>query len=371
MNGGGISQMDKKTEKKIAELIGENLDRLVTIDWRCQGQIHPLYQVARQQSEGPLTMRAAQKFAEKIVAGDVVFILTGFPVSPSDTLKVDKRFRNRSVIPETDGVVSAALIARTVDSVFKARPVIFCEEECIPIATACGTAAGLRATDDFKSSLYSSETVTILPFTKDASHAPVEADKLLDKMKPKAAISIERPGRNEKGQYHTANGLRITDFVAKLDDLFDGVSRRGGLTIGIGDLGNELGMGSLKDATKQLILYGEKCQCGCGAGIGASVPAEAVVFGAVSDDVAYAFLACLSYLLSQPEVLQSEMMQKVLEAACINGAIDGPSGLNRPLIDYLDVQNHIFQIELMKEIVRSPARFMDLQPTFYGGPGPR
>ena len=117
--------MDKKLNNKIADLVGENLDRLVTIDWRCQGQIHPLYHVARDGSDGPLTMRAAQKFVEKVTRGDVVFVLTGFPVFPSQALKVDKRFRDCIVIPETDGVVSAAVLARAVDSAFGARPVIF------------------------------------------------------------------------------------------------------------------------------------------------------------------------------------------------------------------------------------------------------
>jgi hypothetical protein len=363
---GGDGKMDKKLGKKITDLVGENLDRLVTIDWRCQGQIHPLYHVARDGSDGPLTMRAAQKFVEKVTTGDVVLILTGFPVFPSEALKEDNRFRDRIVIPETDGVVSAAVVARAVGSAFGARPVIFCEEECVPIARGCCTAAGLKVTDEFKTSPLAAHTVTVLPFTKDAAQAPAEANRFLDVMKPKAAISIERPGRNEKGHYHRANGLPITDFVAKLDDLFQGVSKRGGLTIGIGDLGNELGMGSLKEATKTLIEHGEKCQCGCGAGIGASVPAEALMFGAVSDDVAYAFLACLSYLLSQPELLQSEMMKRVLEAACDHGAIDGPSGLSLPSIDYLDVKNHVFQIELMKEIIRSPMRFMEIQPSSYG-----
>jgi D-serine deaminase-like pyridoxal phosphate-dependent protein len=36
--------MDKTIEQKIRNVIGSNLDRLVTIDWRGQGQIHPLYQ---------------------------------------------------------------------------------------------------------------------------------------------------------------------------------------------------------------------------------------------------------------------------------------------------------------------------------------
>jgi len=318
-----------------------------------------------------LTMRAAQKLVEKVKEGDVVFIMTGFPVGPFDVFKDGKiakehSFRGDMFAPETDGVVAAALIARAVDLGLKGKPVVFCEDEAVPIVKGCCEAAGLRVFDDFKTSLLMPHTVTVLPFTKDAQKAPEEAKRILEGTNPKAAISIERPGRNEKGFYHMANGRSITDFVAKIDELFEGVGRRSGLTIGIGDLGNELGMGSLKEATKKIIFYGEKCRCGCGGGIGASYTAEATIFGAISEDAAYAFLACLAYLLSQPEILQSvEMETRVLEAACDRGAIDGPSGLSIPWIDYLDLKVHNHQIELMREIIHSPARFFKLQPFFY------
>jgi hypothetical protein len=364
--------MKKNVGKKFMNTIGANLDRLITIDWRGQGHIHPLYQTARDKSDGPLTMRAAQKFVDKIKERDVVFITAGFPVGPLDVLEGGRvvkeyTFSSNMLAPETDGVVAAALIARAVDLGFKGKPVVFCEDEGVHIIKGCCEAAGLRVFNDFRTSLLIPHTVTVLPFTKDPQKAPEEANKILDEMNPKAAISIERPGRNEKGFYHMANGRSITDFVARIDELFEGVGKRGGLTIGIGDLGNELGMGVLKEATKKTIFYGEKCRCGCGGGIGASSPAEATIFGAISEDAAYAFLACLAYLLSQPEILQStEMETRILEVACNRGAIDGPSGLRNPWIDYLDVKIHNHQIELMREIIQSPGRFLKLQPFFYG-----
>jgi hypothetical protein len=362
--------MEKEIETRITDLIGENLDRVVTIDWRCQGAIHPLYEVARSHSDGPLTMRGAQKLVKKVREGDIVFIMTGFPVGPFDLPKEKQlSFHGAMVTPETDGVVASALVGRAVDLGLKARPVLFCEEECVPIATACCRAAGLKVFHDFETSQMISHSIAVLPFTKESSKAKEEAERILDTMKPSAAISIERPGRNEKGCYHMANGRSITDFVAKLDDLFEGVAKRGGLTIGIGDLGNELGMGVLKEGTRKFIFNGDKCQCGCGGGIGASVPAHATLFGAISDDVAYGFLAALSHLLSQPKLLHTtDMETRVLEAACHEGAIDGPAGLSIPSIDYLDLRVHNLQIELMREIVKAPRRFLKLQPYFYGLP---
>lgn len=364
--------MDKDVEKKISTAIGESLDRLITIDWRGQGQVHPLYNALRKQSDGPLAMRAAEKFVAKVKEGDVVFVMTGFPVAPFDIFREGKvtkehTFSSDMVAPETDGVIAAAVISRAVDLGFKARPVVFCEEECVPIAKACCRAAGLRVFGDLKKASLMPHTATVLPFPKDLGEARTTASRLLAEMRPVAAISIERPGRNESGAYHMANGRSITDFVAKLDELFEGVGKRGGLTIGIGDLGNELGMGALKEATKSFIFYGQKCRCGCGGGVGNVTTSDATIFGSISEDAAYAFLACISYLLSQPEILQSaEMETRILEAACDHGAIDGPSGVSVPCIDYLDVKNHIHQIELMREIIQTPGRFLKLQPFFYG-----
>ncbi len=363
--------MDENIERKITDIIGENLDKLITIDWRGQGMIHPLYNALREKSDGPLAMRAAQKFINIINEEDVVFIMTGFPVGPFDILRNGKYtkehiFRNDMLVPETDGIVSSALIARAVDLGFKARPVIFCEEECIrPVKASC-IAAGLRVFNDFETSLLMPHTVTVLPFTKNEAKAHKETKKLLDIMNPKAAISIERPGKNEKGVYHMANGRSITEFVAKIDELFISVANRGGLTIGIGDLGNELGLGALKEATQKFVFYGSKCRCGCGGGIGAVYSADATIFGAISDDAAYAFLASLAYLLSNLEILQqAEMEIRVLEACSSNGATDGPSGLCVPWIDYLDVKNHICQIELMRDIIKAPMKYYNLQPFFY------
>jgi hypothetical protein len=363
--------MDRALEKKITHLIGENLDRLVTIDWRCQGQIHSLFQAARDTSDGPLAMRAAQKFVDIIKHGDVVFVMTGFPVTPLDIGKGGRGTKEHTpekneVTPETDGVVAASLIARAVDLGFKAKPVIFCEEECVEIAKACCEAAGLRTVDELKTGQGMPHEVAVLPFTKDVHTAEEEARRILNDMNPKAAISVERPGKNEKGHYHRMDGHSVTHFVARIDELFEGVKKRGGLTIGIGDLGNELGMGFLKDATERIILYGDKCRCGCGGGIGTTSRADAIVFGAVSEDAAYAFLACLAHLLSQPEILHStEMETQVLEAAYNRGAVDGLSGLKGPWIDYLDVRNHNHQIELMREIIECPMRFFEIIPSFY------
>lgn len=58
--------------------------------------------------------------------------------------------RKNEVFPETDVVVAASLVARAVDSGFRAKPVIFCKGECCETAKACCEPAGLRTVDDLR-----------------------------------------------------------------------------------------------------------------------------------------------------------------------------------------------------------------------------
>lgn len=79
-------------------------------------------------------------------------------------------------------------------------------------------------------------------------NAPLEYyNLLLDKYAPKALIALERCGINVKGNYANMRGENITNFTAKIDLMFDEGARRKIPTFGIGDGGNEIGMGNFKD----------------------------------------------------------------------------------------------------------------------------
>ena len=85
-----------------------------------------------------------------------------------------------------------------------------------------------------------------IPFTKDVKKAAKQADEIIAKGLPSAVISIECPGANSIGVYHNAVGLDVTELEAKQDILFTKLQNKGVLNIAIGDLGNEIGMGTIK-----------------------------------------------------------------------------------------------------------------------------
>ncbi|XP_062253520.1 D-glutamate cyclase, mitochondrial-like isoform X3 [Platichthys flesus] len=102
-------------------------------------------------------------------------------------------------------------------------------------------------------------------------------------------VAIERSGRAEDGNYYNMRGVNIKHLVDPIDDLFIAAKDIPGIiTTGIGDGGNELGMGKLKETVKNLMPNGTLIAC--------DVPADYAITAGVSNWGGYA-VACGLYLL--------------------------------------------------------------------------
>ena len=71
------------------------------------------------------------------------------------------------------------------------------------------------------------------------------ARRVLESESPTHLISIERPGRARDGDYRNARGVSVKAWNLPLDALFLAAPRRV-VTVGIGDGGNEIGMGNVR-----------------------------------------------------------------------------------------------------------------------------
>jgi len=109
----------------------------------------------------------------------------------------------------------------------------------------------------------------------------------LDLLRPSALIAIEKLGPNQQGVYHMVKGHDSSAFQAKAGRLFDAARPRGILTIGVGDRGNEIGMGAIADTVRQVLPYGSICQCPCGGGVADATEVDVVVPGTCSNWGAY------------------------------------------------------------------------------------
>ncbi|XP_061854361.1 D-glutamate cyclase, mitochondrial isoform X2 [Colius striatus] len=107
-------------------------------------------------------------------------------------------------------------------------------------------------------------------------------------------IAIERAGMAADGNYYNSRKVNIKHLVDPIDELFLAAQTIPGVkTTGVGDGGNELGMGKVKDAVKKHIKNGDVIAC--------DVEADFTVVAGVSNWGGYA-IACALYVLSTCEI---------------------------------------------------------------------
>lgn len=325
--------------------VGQNLDDLMNLDPRGYGVCRILYDAARTYTKEPLTMNAAKQLINKVNEGDLVFILTGFVLLPHKKA-------------EMDGIVSSILLARALVKAFNAKPVIICPEDCILAVKNLAYVAGLHLYDSIEEVKKYPISMAVIPFTKDSNEASEKADEIISFGIPSAVISIEHPGANEKGVYHNAIGLNVTDLEAKTDVLFNKLQRLGILTIAIGDLGNELGMGTIKEHIRRFIPYAsiEDCNCECHGGITAVTCADHIITATTSDWGCYGMIAAIAFLKKDMDILQTGDMEKeIIITASRSGMIDMYGWLT-PAIDGFGIKLNVLIVELMRESIEYPMK---------------
>ena len=105
-------------------------------------------------------------------------------------------------------------------------------------------------TDEFsqppiKKVLSADDNLEIFPMQNHEQSA-ITADKMISDLNPSLIISIERCGPNVDGDYLNSRGKKIEEFNSKTEYLLNNNIP----SIGIGDGGNEIGMGNLKHIIK-------------------------------------------------------------------------------------------------------------------------
>ncbi len=330
-------------DRVVDEAVGENLDQLSTLDMRGDGVLRVLYRAARQKHGEPLTLAAARSLRERLSTGDRVLILTGF-LAPTP-------------YPETDGLTGSAVLAAALERATGAIPVFVCESEVAGPLAAALRGAGLNIAADLTRVAPVPHPAVVIPFASDRTLASARARALAKEIAPRACVAVERPGANAKGEYHFSMGKNVSSDIAAIDELYLEVARAGALTVGVGDFGNELGMGAIYETIREETPAGRECGCGCGGGTACPTAADVTVVVSVSDWGAYAIAACLAHLSRDASVLiDADAYRRVMESAIAAGAIDGPSRYAVPHIDGVDHYFNAGLIELMRGAVRYPTR---------------
>jgi hypothetical protein len=317
--------------------IGQIADGMINLDMTGRGVIAKLFEAARAEAGKPLTQLAATHIVDALQKPEShALILTGFSV-----------YQER--VSESDGPVGAAALARTLDRAFKCKSSVVIERKFAPPMAITLRAAGLHAVDNLEDLKRGRHVAGLIDFPIDHKEAEEKADELLDEMNPSLVIAIERCGWNERHIHHNMRGFDVSEFTAKEDYLIERAKERKILTIGIGDGGNEIGMGRILGAVKKHVAFGDKCQCPCGTGLGAAFKTDVLVTANVSNWAATGICACIATMLKNIGLMHDGATEKrMIEACALAGAIDGVTGYAEPSVDGFPAQTNADLVDILR-----------------------
>ena len=181
-------------------------------------------------------------------------------------------------------------------------------------------------------------SITVLSPVQEESDRAI--DELLASFAPTQVVAIERPGSAIDGHRYSMRGEILDELVPSADRLLSPAGERSYATIAVGDGGNELGMGHLRDSLMDRINLGELIFC--------DTEADHVIPAGISNWGAYALAASLAVLSGKPILIKPEDELAVLEAQVAVGAVDGCTRKNEvsvdgvPIADYLETVTAIY-----------------------------
>lgn len=171
----------------------------------------------------------------------------------------------------------------------------------------------------------------------DVCYMDVDADaqeyeEVLDHYRPAGLIAIERCGRNTEDDYANMRGVSIREHTAQMDWLFIKARKRGIPTFGVGDGGNEIGMGNLKD-----VISGELELVPC------KVKVDTLVIATVSNWGAYAVAAYIQKLTGTRVLPTFSELEEYLSKIVHMGSVDGVTKKHTLSVDgfSMDVEKEI------------------------------
>jgi hypothetical protein len=166
---------------------------------------------------------------------------------------------------------------------------------------------------------------------------PRAAADLLARERPTHLVAIERPGRSRSGDYLNMRGHSVADWNRPIDALF--VGRRRPVTLGVGDGGNEIGMGNVR---ARLVRAGALM-----ARIASTVTVDHLVVAGVSNWGAYGIVAHLGRAAGRA-LLHTPAEERALVTACVEaGALDGVTRRREATVDALPLDAHAALVALL------------------------
>lgn len=330
-------------ELGMPDIVGEAIDQLITIEAKNRGMPHnvlrPMYVAARRLvGDRPISMVAAERLKAALGPKDTVLVVTGAGYAPT--------------MPkgESDGPPGAASLARILYKGLGAVPVFVCEQCHVEPIVASSHAAGLM--------VKSLEEARDWRLGATLEAAPLEqtgvtawAADVLDRTKPKAVISAERLGPAVNGIIHSATAQPLqgpNSFVrfdvVDISPVVTEAAKRGVMTIGIGDHGNELGFGAIREAVVKAMPKGEE--------LCTTVATDIVLPAMMSNWGCYGIEAALAFLLSRPDLVHTPAQEARILRACLDaGGLEAMFCTTEFFVDGLQGETSMACMQFLRDIV--------------------
>ncbi len=230
---------------------------------------------------------------------------------------------------ETDGPPGAALLASGLQGLgITAR--LLTDRRCMPAVMA----AQEEASQSLPVDVCSGDSGDVARLLESYEHLGVTH-----------VVSVERMGPAQDNVVRNFRGEDITSFTPSFQPLFD--EGRAWTTIGVGDGGNELGMGNVPaSVVKSAIDHGERIHC--------TIACDFLIVAGVSNWGALGLLLAVGMLRDGSKAVLSERVsarshREVVEACVRAGAVDGTVGRSIASVDGLGFPEHDVVIEKMRQ----------------------
>ena len=197
--------------------------------------------------------------------------------------------------PETDGPPGAVAIGRALEALGN-RVLYVTDRYSLPIV------AGILGSD---------ETVVDFPVADDEASAAFAAG-LVAEHEPSLLVAIERCGPTDEGLYRNMRNLDITDYTARVDRLFTGDTP----SVGVGDGGNEIGLGNLEAQVPTVPTLVEKA---------CVTTVDELVIASVSNWGGYGLVAAMSLRAGRNLLPTVDEEREMVKTSADLGAVDSMS----------------------------------------------
>ena len=222
--------------------------------------------------------------------------------------------------PETDGPPGAVAIGDSLESIgFK---VIYITDKI----------------SSFVMRKLTNSEVLEFPITDHASSKKI-SKQIIDSIQPSILISIERCGFTSEKKYKNMAGKDISKNNAKIDYLFDYNIP----SVGIGDGGNEIGMGNLQvDIPKLISKVKDPCV----------TKTSKLIISSVSNWGAYGLITALSIKVKKNllPTLDDEAIR--INTSVQSGAVDGFSKMNINKVDSFTLEENLNKLHQLHQLLQ-------------------